>query len=178
MKWKQKIILISWGLLLLLYTAQTVQGDGGMSDNQKRETVYRLYDTYKRKFPQVTDILPQQVMEGMKKDTVLLVDTRRPAEMKISMLHGAVTVDHFEDRLGQNSQLTVVAYCTIGYRSGLFAAKMAPKGVTVLNLKGGILAWILEGGKVHDANGSDVNRVHVYGKKWDLVPAGYESVKF
>ncbi len=55
---------------------------------------------------------------------------------------------------------------------------MARKGISLVNLQGGILAWILEGGKVYDKSGKEVKRVHVYGNKWDYVPAGYDTVKF
>ena len=45
-------------------------------------------------------------------------------------------------------------------------------------LQAGILAWLLEGGKVYDQRGDETKRVHVYGEKWDYAPAGYETVKF
>jgi hypothetical protein len=46
----------------------------------------------------------------------------------------------------------------------------------VLNLRGGILAWIHAGGKVYK-QGKAVNRAHVYGKKWGLAPSAYKSIR-
>jgi len=54
---------------------------------------------------------------------------------------------------------------------------MSNKGIDIYNLKGGLLAWLLEGGKVYDTNG-ETKRVHVYGKKWNYLPRGYEPVFF
>ena len=54
---------------------------------------------------------------------------------------------------------------------------MAALGRTVYNLKGGILAWVLEGGAVYDADGES-KRIHVYGKEWNYAPADYETVTF
>ena len=44
------------------------------------------------------------------------------------------------------------------------------------NLRGGILAWTLEGGAVHGPDGRPVKAIHVYGARWDYPPAGYVSV--
>ena len=68
-----------------------------------------------------------------------------------------------------------IAYCTISYRSGKFAQKLQKKGIPVYNLKGGILAWVHDGGKVYDLNG-ETHRIHVYGRKWNLGPKGYQAV--
>ncbi len=53
----------------------------------------------------------------------------------------------------------------------------ASKGIPVSNLTGGLLAWVLEGGKVYDKKG-ETRRIHVYGDKWDYAPRGYKSVRF
>jgi len=45
----------------------------------------------------------------------------------------------------------------------------------MLNLRGGLLAWVHDGGKVYDRNG-ETRRIHVYGRKWDLGPKDYEAV--
>ena len=97
--------------------------------------------------------------------------------MEVSMLPHAITQEEFLKDPGKYKDKTVVAYCTISYRSGKFAEEMAKKGIPILNLKGGLLAWVLEGGKVYDSHG-ETKRIHVYGKEWDYPPAGYESVKF
>lgn len=150
-----------------------------MTDTEKKGVVYRIYAGYKAEdFPAVEDISPQQAMEMLRRGEVVFVDTRKPAEMEVSTLPGAVSEQEFLGRPERYRDKTAVAYCTISYRSGIFALGTAGKGVRVLNLRGGILAWTLEGGKVYDKRGREVRRVHVYGDKWDYAPAGYETVKF
>ena len=72
---------------------------------------------------------------------------------------------------------TAMAYCTIGYRSGLYAEDRGREGIRVLNVQGGILAWVFSGGKVYHA-GRQTNRVHVYEEEWNYLPVGYEPVMF
>jgi sodium/bile acid cotransporter 7 len=153
-------------------------GESEMLDAEKKKVVYRMYAGYKEDFPAVRDVSPQQAMEWLDQGKVVFVDTRKPAEMAVSMLPGAFSKQDFLDHPDQYKDKTAVAYCTISYRSGLFAREMARKGISLVNLQGGILAWILEGGKVYDKSGKEVKRVHVYGDKWDYAPAGYDTVKF
>ena len=98
--------------------------------------------------------------------------------MEISTLPGAESAEEYETNADQIKDRTVVAYCTIGYRSGEFAEKMAEKGLMVFNLEGGILTWVWEGGILHNAAGQTVKQVHVYAEKWDLAPLGYETTQF
>jgi sodium/bile acid cotransporter 7 len=153
-------------------------GDYSLSDTQKKEFVYAIYADYKKDFPAVMDISPQQAMDLLKKDEVVFIDIRKPAEMKVSMLPHAITQNEFLSHPEKYAGKTVVGYCTVSYRSGVFAREMDEKGISVRNLEGGILAWTLEGGKVYDENGKETDRIHVYGKKWDYVPAGYKAVMF
>jgi sodium/bile acid cotransporter 7 len=97
--------------------------------------------------------------------------------MAVSMLPGAVSQAEFLENPERYRGRTVIVYCTISYRSGLLAARLADQGRTVTNLKGGLLAWVLEGGRVYDGAG-ETRRIHVYGPKWDYPPAGYTSVTF
>ena len=165
-------------LTALIFIAGFAQDDREMSDAEKKEAVYRMYAGYKKDFPNVTDISPQQAMELLSRDKVVFIDTRKPEEMAVSMLPAAVSRQHFLKHSNQYRDKTIVAYCTISYRSGVFAREIAQEGITVLNLRAGILAWTLEGGKVFDQKYKEVKRVHVYGDKWDYAPAGYETVKF
>jgi len=169
---------IFWTMACLVLITVSATGDNSLSDAQKEELVYAMYADYKKDFPAVTDISPHQAMELLKKDEVVFVDTRKPAEMKVSMLPHAITQSEFLSHPEKYAGKTVVGYCTVSYRSGVFAREMAAKGISVRNLEGGILAWTLEGGKVYDENGKETNRIHVYGKKWNYVPAGYKAVMF
>ena len=105
----------------------------------------------------------------------MLVDVRPLAEREVSMIPGAVLAETVEANLGSYTGRPIVAYCTIGARSGLWARKFSRRGLDVSNLRGGILAWTHIGGALVDADGL-TTRVHVYGASWDLAADGYEAV--
>ena len=153
-------------------------GETVLSDEEKLQIVYQMYTRGKKDFPQVQDLSPRDVMQLMKTGRLVLVDTRRPAEMKISMLPGAIPKNEYLIEPNRYKDLTVVTYCTVSYRSGVFARQMKEKGFTVINMKGGILAWTLEGGSIYDANGRRTKQIHVFGKRWNYAPQGYEVTMF
>ena len=167
-----------FALIVSLCFSSAVRGNPALSDSEKKDAVYRMYADYKKDFPAVRDIAPRQARAQFDQGKVLFVDTRKPEEMTVSMLPGAVSQAEFLKFRDRFADRTIVVYCTISYRSGLFAREMAAEGITVRNLQGGILAWILEGGPVYDARGNPTRRVHVYGDRWDYAPAGWERVKF
>jgi len=144
---------------------------------QKRSAVYEMYAEYKRDFPEVIDISPSDVRRLFSEGRIQFVDVRKPEEIRVSTLPGVINKHSFLQHQGRYGNKIVVAFCTIGYRSGIFAQKMAHQGVAVQNLKGGILAWVIEGGRVF-GEGGESKRLHVYGPQWDLAPADFETVKF
>ncbi len=170
-----RLCLLAWGLIMLPVAAA---GDKDLSDAAKREAVYRMYADYKSDFPDVADISPTRAMARFNTGGAVFVDIRKPEEMAVSRLPGAISKQAFLDHPDRYANDTVIAYCTIGYRSGVFAREMSGQGVEIVNLQGSILGWVLEGGPVVDAEGRPTRRVHVYGDKWDYAPAGWESVKF
>ena len=178
MRPKRTIHLTYCVLIMLLCLASCDPTDRKKSDTEKKEVVYRMYTGYKKDFPEVKDISPQRAMELLDQGKVVFVDTRMPSEMAVSMMPGAVTKQDLLIHTDRYKDKTIVGYCTISYRSGMFAREMAKEGLPVINLQGGILAWTLESGKVYDPSGKEVKRIHVYGEKWDYAPEGYESVKF
>ena len=116
-------------------------------------------------------------MALMQSGEVIFVDTRKPAEMRVSMLPNAITEKAFLQNTAGYTGKTIVVYCTISYRSGIFAKEMVASGAPVYPLQGGLLAWVLEGGKVYHAD-RETTRIHVFDKRWDCAPAGYETVMF
>lgn len=167
-----------FGLILVMFFTPFAWGDNTASDAEKINTVYQMYAGYKKEFPDVEDISPRKAMTLLEQDAVVFIDTRKPAEMAVSTLPGAVTREEFIFNRDRYAGKTAIAFCTIGYRSGLFARDMASIGRKVANLRGSILAWTLEGGTVVDEQGEPTRRVHVYGDKWDYAPEDWESVKF
>ena len=113
---------------------------------------------------------------------LVLVDVRGEEEREISRLPNALSAEEYEARRDGMGAHDCVCYCTIGYRSGAFAEKLAKTArggdVKYYNLYGSILAWTHAGGELVDAKGEPTKRVHTFGKQWDCAGEGYESVYF
>jgi len=146
-----------------------------LSDGDKRQKVEDMYKGYKKQFPDVRDISAQKAMILAAERKAVMIDIREPREQQVSMLPGAITEKEFMKDPAKYKDTVKIVYCTISYRSGKFAQQLMKKGIPVYNLRGGILAWVHEGGKVYDQNG-ETDRIHVYGRRWDLGPQRYQAV--
>jgi sodium/bile acid cotransporter 7 len=111
---------------------------------------------------------------------LVVVDVRTEAERAVSVIKGAVTKEQYEaDVNGEYVGKKVVAYCTIGYRSGKYVEKLIKdKGVDAYNLRGSILAWTHAGGPLETADGTPTNVVHTWGKAWALPRRDHVAVYF
>ena len=167
------VIWLFAGMLIF----QTAPCGAELTNGSKKEIVYKMYADYKKDFPSAHDISPGEAMRLIKTRNVLFVDVRKLAEMNVSMLPNAITSNEFLKNPSEYKDFKIVAYCTISYRSGIFAKEMERKGIKISNLAGGLLAWVLEGGKVFDTHG-ETKRIHVYDQKWNYLPRGYEMVEF
>jgi rhodanese-related sulfurtransferase len=146
-----------------------------VSEADKRAKIETMYRDYKKNFADVQDIAPPAAMELLKNGQAVFVDVREENEQAVSMLPGAVTEQEFLNHPEHYRDKVVIGYCTISYRSGKLAEKLKDRGIVMLNLRGGLLAWVHDGGKVYDRNG-ETRRIHVYGRKWDLGPKDYDTV--
>lgn len=85
------------------------------------------------------------------KDSVTLLDVRTLSEYHEAHIPSAILIDMKTDsfltaacqQLPQDKKVAV--YCRSGRRSASAAVKLAKKGYTVINLEGGILAWMSAG---------------------------------
>lgn len=152
-------------LLLALLLSTPAHAD----DAADVRTIHRMYTTYRVAFLGIDEVDATDVGDA------LLVDVRPVEERLVSMLPGAVPAEAVEADPTRYAGRRMVAYCTIGYRSGLWTRKQARQGLDVANLRGGILAWTHLGGELVDANGP-THRVHVYGERWDLAADSYQAV--
>lgn len=105
--------------------------------------------------------------------TLILIDARTQAERDVSIIAGAITLADLE-KLPRVRTARVVVYCTIGLRSGHAARALRARGIDAVNLRGGVLAWMIEGGALVDSAGKPTHRIHVYGRRWNAVPAPFE----
>ena len=105
-------------------------------------------------------------------DSVTLLDTRTPAEYRVSHLRGARFVDfdsvQTNDFAGLPRHRPVVVYCSVGYRSEKAGERLKQLGFTdVRNLYGGIFEWVNEGHTIYNAQGPTLD-VHPYSAAWGV----------
>ncbi|MBC2732955.1 MAG: rhodanese-like domain-containing protein [Desulfobacteraceae bacterium] len=146
-----------------------------LSDAEKRQQFTAMYADYREDFPGIEEIDADKALRLLKDLDVIFVDVRKPEEQAVSMIPGAVTSEVFLADTERFRGQRIIAYCTISYRSGKLVAKLKRKGITMVNLKGGLLGWVHAGGPLVRGN-LPVTVLHVYGRKWDLAPAGIETV--
>ncbi len=151
-------------------------GQNTLTDAAKKTRIESMYEEYHREFPDVGEIDSAGLMALQAKGPVVIVDVREPEERAVSTIPGAIDKVTFEKHLEEYRGTPTVVHCTIGYRSGLYVEELKGKGLDALNLKGSIVAWAHEGGKVVDRAGQETKRVHVYGKRWALLPDGWTAV--
>ena len=137
--------------------------------------VRKMYEDSKKAFAEVPEYKLSQLKNDNKEDYVL-VDTRAEEEQNVSVIPGAISVKEFEKNMEVYKSKIVVAYCTIGFRSGLFARKLIKKNIKAYNLEGSILGWVHSGGELRDKQGLLTNKVHVFGSSYNLLPPNYEGV--
>ncbi len=145
------------------------------SDRGRLRQVMRMYRRYRRAFPGIAEISAEAALELTAGGLVVFVDIRDPAEQGVSMLPGAITGEELLADPERFADRPLVAYCTVGYRSGKFVQRYRDRFSRLQNLEGGILAWLHAGGQVYHRN-LPTRRVHVYGERWTLQPAEYEPV--
>lgn len=144
-----------------------------LSDEEKRQRIEDLYAQSKTHFPEVAEVTVEELDRLREAEDVVLVDVRAPQERQVSMIPGAVPADAVTADPTAWEGRTLVAYCTIGHRSGLFAKELQARGLRIFNLKGAILAWT-HSGRDLELDGEPTRRVHVAGPKWSLEASGYE----
>lgn len=158
-------LITAFGLLALPACGQ---------DTSVPETVspaYRqmLRTLYRETVPTIQAAALANMMQ-VKPKKVLLLDTRTPAEYKVSHLAGARFVN-FEtfgknDFKGLSREQTVVVYCSVGYRSERVGERLKALGFRdVRNLYGGIFQWVNEGRPVYNAAGP-TRQIHPYSALW------------
>lgn len=162
-------------LFLLAALALGCTAEAPSADMDEPARIQQLYEGYRKAFPKVAGISALELAAQAGKQALVLVDVRTPQEQRVSMIPGALTRQDFEADRDRYRDAAIVAYCTIGARSGEFAAELAKQGFRVRNLEGGILAWTHVAGPLNGPDGP-TRKVHVYGRRWNLAADGYEAV--
>lgn len=163
--------------ILLACLASLAMGcSGPASDAEKLARVYAMYEGYRKDFAGAGEIGVAEAVRLHAEGRAVFVDARPENERAVSALPGAVSEQEFLADPGRFADKTAIGYCTISYRSGKLAEALSARGISLRNLRGGILAWTLEGNPVFGPDGRQVKAIHVYGARWDFPPAGYIAV--
>lgn len=124
--------------------------------------------------PKVKTIATSDLQAAMSSgDSPVLVDVRSDSERAVSRIPGAITQREYEAVAEELAGRQVVAYCTVGGRSYLFARKLVAGGVDAVNYRDSILGWCRAGLPLESPDGKATNEVHPY---WRIfrVPDAYE----
>ena len=169
----QRITVAVFSILLLSTGCQDIEA---RSDTWKQKQIITMYRKYAKDFPEVKGITVAQLQQLQRQGKqVVLVDVRSPEEREVSFIPGAISIVEFERNLKQYQNSTVVAYCTIGHRSGKYAQKLQQQGIKMLNLEGSLLAWSHAKGELINSKGM-TNKVHVFAPQWRFAAEDYEPV--
>ncbi len=164
-------------VFLVLIRCAPGPGPVGTSTNEeKRAKIEAMYEEFQPDFPDAEEIDVEGFLKLQARGEVLLVDVREHDERAISTIPGSISKEAFEEIADDLADVPVVVHCTIGYRSARYVESLKARGVHAYNLKGSILSWVHAGQPVVDLEGNETKRVHVYGKRWDLLPEGYEAL--
>jgi rhodanese-related sulfurtransferase len=101
-----------------------------------------------RLFSRTPSIDAESAADLLAKRTVVVVDVRQPAEWKGGHIRGAVQIPltQLSSRVHELPRdKTIVTVCRSGHRSALAARTLTRRGHDVLNLRGGMIAWIKAG---------------------------------
>lgn len=148
----------------------------------------------RKKFSDVKEISTddlQKLLDAQPDTQLLLLDIREEKEFDVSRLSQAVWINDSSPvreklkvlneqltRLSNNSMnntnINVVAYCSIGYRSSALIQSAIHSGcdvpknakVNLYNLKGGIFQWANEKRFIVDAHNERTEQVHCYNVLW------------
>ena len=167
----KKTTVIIFALCFLVVGCQDLTS---RTNAEKQQQIATMYRQYAADFPEVAEITVAQLQQ-LPRESVVLVDVRSPEERAVSIIPGAISTAELERNLEQYRAATIVAYCTIGYRSGKYARKLERQGIEVLNLSGSLLSWSHAGGALVNAEGS-TNKIHVFARRWQLVADDYQAV--
>ena len=107
---------------------------------------------------------------GESRKSPIVLDVRTAEEYEVSHLPGAIRVDPDGDLpeflRTLDHQASVVAYCSVGYRSSRLVERLKKEGFAdAKNLEGSIFEWANKGFPL-ERDGARVREVHPYDAEW------------
>ena len=123
-------------------------------------------------FPGVEHVSAEDLRLGLdsSRKAPVVLDVRTAEEYEVSHLPGAIRVDpegDLPDFLRTlDHEASVVAYCSVGYRSSRLVERLRNEGFTdAKNLEGSIFEWANKGYPL-ERDGELVQEVHPYDAEW------------
>lgn len=163
------------GTAVAVWTAARAVASPPRSDAARVAAIHRMIAGFRPRFAEVPESEATALLALLGGPRApVLVDVRDPAERAVSTLPGAIPPEAVEARPDAYRGRAIVAYCTIGYRSSAWAARMRATGLDVTNLRGSLLLWTHAGGPLV-REGEPTKRVHVHGPAWNLVRGDHEA---
>lgn len=124
----------------------------------------------RRDFPTVQQLDTETLAHWLEQDKgkVQLIDTRQKEEFLVSHLPHAQHIPDVETAQAKlNPEQTIVAYCSVGYRSSRLAQQLQGLGYNqVWNLEGSIFQWANEERPLMRDHQQMTEHVHPYRKNW------------
>ena len=156
---------------------------GEDEDQRRKSEIDRMFAEFEPKFPKAPVITCEELAQDMRDNSkpLVVVDVRTKEEQNVSVIKSAIRKEDFEALKSEFTDHKVVAYCTIGYRSGDYVQKLRAQNFEAYNLKGSILAWTHSGGELEEGatdGGGPTRRIHTFGKDWDLASTNFEAEYF
>lgn len=126
-------------------------------------------------YQDVTWIKVSEFNSLSKKEKWIIVDARNIIERALSIIPGALSIEEFEKVMETQRKKKILVYDTVGCRSGEYSQKLKNKGLNVFSLWGGALAWAWDGRTFVTPEGLPTRTLHVFQRKWNVLPPGYEG---
>lgn len=140
-----------------------------MSGQKDGDSARDFHSLLKHTVPLIS--VEQLAGELSKNPSIILMDTRKRAEFRVSHIENARFVGYRGFKLksvtGIPLETPIVVYCSLGVRSERIGEKLKKAGFkNVKNLLGGMFEWVNRGHPVYDPTGRPTPRVHGYSKEW------------
>lgn len=154
-------------LIFLVISSMVMAGD-----KEKLNETLKKYNELSQSF-KTSSISVPALMKIIKDKNTILIDVRKKKESSVSTLPHSISQDEFLSDPTKYKNKKLVAYCTIGFRSGKFCEKY--QKWNILNLEGGVLAWSHFKGEFYK-NGKETKEVHTYSKDWNFLHSDYKAI--
>lgn len=120
---------------------------------------------------EIRDMLENEEQSG----NFVIVDVRSESESGVSLIPGALTRTEFERTAADHQGKKVIAYCTVGVRSGKFVNQLIRQGWKAWNYEGSIIDWCKNKLPLVSPDGAETQQVHTYSAKYS-VPDDYKAM--